>query len=222
MSKGNQNTEGNKKYNFPFQFNALQLLGSLASNTTGLATEGTLQQVLGAIQDGQDFESKIVIDNNGNGTTYLEVRIWNPDTQTWEAPLYYAAGSNTGVPAGSLVAPIIYINNSTVLANIYSELQTLNTVDFATESTSSAIDTNTSAGVRTPFFIRTSAASTLAPATYSVSVSNVGSADGDFLGTTIKPGETLNFDSGGIKNTYPALTFDYDATGTEFIIIGNM
>lgn len=105
------------------------------SSTAGLATESTLNMVLAAIQDGQDFESKLVVDDNGNGDTYLEVRIWNPDTQTWEAPLYYTAGSNTGVPAGSLVAPIIYINNGALLNTIAS-----NTTGLALESTLSAIN----------------------------------------------------------------------------------
>jgi hypothetical protein len=122
MSAGNLNTDGNKKNNFPYQFKVLQLLGAISGTSGAGATEATLQLVLSAIQQGQDFEAKIVVDDNGNGTTYLEVRIWNPDTQTWETPLYYLPGSNTGVPAGSLTAPIIYINNGAVLAQIYTEL----------------------------------------------------------------------------------------------------
>lgn len=54
---------------------------------------------------------------------------------------------------------------------------------------------------------------------YSVSVANVGSADGDVLGGTdnIKPGEVLNFSADAINNYFNS--FAYDATGTEFIII---
>jgi hypothetical protein len=54
---------------------------------------------------------------------------------------------------------------------------------------------------------------------YSVSVANVGSADGDVLGGTnnIKPGEVLNFSADAVNNYFTS--FDYDATGTEFIII---
>ena len=122
MGVGNENTYGSKKNNHSFQHRNLQLLGNISSFAAGLATEATLQQVLAAIQDGQDYESKVVVDDNGNGTTYLEVRIWNSDTQTWELPLYYAAGSNSGVPATSLVAPIIYINPGTILSQIYTEL----------------------------------------------------------------------------------------------------
>ena len=116
------------------------------------ATESTLQSVLEAIQDGQDFESKLVVDDNGNGDTYIEVRIWNPDTQTWETPLYYAAGSNTGVPLGSLVSPIVYVNPSALLNTIATNtlglatevtlaslLSAFNSEDFATQTTLAAL-----------------------------------------------------------------------------------
>jgi hypothetical protein len=108
----------------------IKFLEDMSSGGVGLATEATLQSVLAAIQNGQDYEAKLVVDDNGNGTTYLEVRIWNPDTQTWETPLYYAAGSNTGVPLGSLTAPVIYINPNNLLATIAA-----NTTDNATETT---------------------------------------------------------------------------------------
>lgn len=54
---------------------------------------------------------------------------------------------------------------------------------------------------------------------FSVSVANVGAADGDILGGTnnIKPGEVLNFSADAINNFFTS--FAYDATGTEFIII---
>ncbi len=53
---------------------------------------------------------------------------------------------------------------------------------------------------------------------YSVSVANVGSANGTVLGgTTIKPGEVLNFSADAVNNYFTS--FAYDAAGTEFIII---
>lgn len=54
---------------------------------------------------------------------------------------------------------------------------------------------------------------------YSVSVANVGVANGTILAslTTIKPGEVLNFSADAINNYFNS--FAYDATGTEFIII---
>ena len=53
---------------------------------------------------------------------------------------------------------------------------------------------------------------------YSVSVANVGSANGTVLASiNIKPGEVLNFSADAINNYFNS--FAYNATGTEFIII---
>jgi hypothetical protein len=54
---------------------------------------------------------------------------------------------------------------------------------------------------------------------YSVSVANVGAANGSVLGgaSNIKPGEVLNFSADAVNNYFTS--FAYDATGTEFIII---
>ncbi len=61
--------------------------------------------------------------------------------------------------------------------------------------------------------------SSVAATFYSVSVANVGAANGDVLGGTdnIKPGEVLNFSADAVNNYFTS--FAYDATGTEFIII---
>jgi hypothetical protein len=53
---------------------------------------------------------------------------------------------------------------------------------------------------------------------YSVSVANVGAANGTVLASiNIKPGEVLNFSADAINNYFNS--FAYNATGTEFIII---
>jgi hypothetical protein len=53
---------------------------------------------------------------------------------------------------------------------------------------------------------------------FSVSVANVGSANGTILsGITIKPGEVLNFSADAVNNYFTS--FPYNATGTEFMII---
>lgn len=124
MGLGNRNSkEGDKGSGYSYELKSLQGLQQSLTLLAGLATEPTLQMVLSAIQDGQDFEAKLIED--ANGATFLEVRIWNPDTQTWEAPQYYAPGNNTpysvGDPGGP-VAPIVYINNGAILAQIYTEL----------------------------------------------------------------------------------------------------
>lgn len=159
-----------------------------------LATEATLQAVLSAIQDGQDFEAKIVVDDNGNGTTYLEVRIWNPDTQTWETPLYYLPGSNVGVGAGALTAPIIYQNPNTLLAQIVS---------------------NTTPGVRTHNYLRAVAVGFVPAGSYGGSVLNAGAANGTWNGSIIAPGEAIPWGDVS-RDTYNQI--NYDATGTTLVI----
>ena len=51
----------------------------------------------------------------------------------------------------------------------------------------------------------------------SVSIANVGLANGTVKGVTLKPGETVTFSAGAVNNTLDAI--DYVATGTEFLII---
>ena len=72
---------------------------------------------------------------------------------------------------------------------------------------------------KTPNFIRATGSSSIASACTSVSVANVGAADGTFLGTTIKTGESLNFDAGAIGNYFAAGSITYNGTGTELLII---
>ena len=102
-----------------------------------------------------------------------------------------------------------------------------NTTGLATEATLQSVDTNTSttatnttALARTPNLIRPTGAgniNTVSAQFYSVSVANVGSANGLVLSKPIKPGEVLNFSADALNNYFT--DFDYDATGTEFIII---
>lgn len=79
---------------------------------------------------------------------------------------------------------------------------------------------NTTGVARTPGIIRPSNVSgnlnTVVATFYSVSVANVGLADGTVLGVQIKPGEILNFSADALNNFFTS--FAYDATGTEFII----
>jgi hypothetical protein len=123
-----------------------------AFNTIGLATEATLASLLSAVQNGTEYEAKLVVDSASD--TWLEVRVWNTAAGTFDPPVYYLAGSNT---VGTPVAPINYINPNTLLAQIsanttginleatqqlvLTELQSLNTVTgtLATEATLAAL-----------------------------------------------------------------------------------
>lgn len=92
--------------------------------------------------------------------------------------------------------------------------------NLATEATLQVVEANTTGVARTPGIIRPNNTSgdvnTAAATFYSVSVANVGLADGTVLGATIKPGEILNFSADALNNFFTS--FAYDATGTEFII----
>jgi hypothetical protein len=147
MSIGKKYTEGNKGSGLPFRSKVLQGIQAVTTATGLGATEATAQLILAAIQNGQDYESKIVED--ATGATFIEVRIFQPDPPPgiWLPPVYYKAGDNTpyniGDPGGP-VAPLVYINPSSLLAQIYSELQAqsltltqidLNTDNVATETT---------------------------------------------------------------------------------------
>lgn len=200
MSIGNLKDSGNQGNNFPWQLKMLMgqqcacdALQEIVANTDDV--ESYLAQILAAIQDGADYEAALVLD--AAGITWLEIRIYNSSTGTFDPPVYYQAGSNT---PGTPTFPITYINPNSYLAQLVS---------------------NTTSVTRTPVLLRATGAGTIAPLVYDFSVSNVGSANGSILGGTIKPGETLNFAAGALNNSYAAGTIAYDGTGTELVIIYN-
>jgi hypothetical protein len=65
--------------------------------------------------------------------------------------------------------------------------------------------------------LRPTTSGTITAGKASASIANVGAASGTVKGVTLKAGETVNFDAGGINNILDAIA--YDATGTEFLII---
>ena len=97
----------------------------------------------------------------------------------------------------------------------------INTISEEERDVLNGILSNTDQMARTPNFIRTTSTGNITINTYDVSVANVGSTDGVVLGTVIRTGEILNFNAGSLNNFYPANSFPYDATGTEFMIIYN-
>lgn len=129
MSAGDLNTPNGKKNNFHYQFNVLRLLGAIEGNTDQVEAilqdidnntdgiEPLLSQILATLQLGSDYEAFFVDD--ANGVTWLEVRIYNPDTGTWDPITYYLPGSLTpGTPA----APVTYVSPGSLLAQILAEL----------------------------------------------------------------------------------------------------
>ena len=182
--------------NANWQLNVLKGLSSINDNAQNVINIGSqLNSILVAIQAGTDYEAAIVLD--AADVTWLEIRIYDSATSTFNPPVYYLAGTNT---PGTPLAPLTYINPNTYLAQIVG---------------------NTSAVSRTPVYFRTTTSGTIAAVTYSFSIANVGSANGTFLGDPIKPGESVNFGADGINNSYAASTFTFDGTGTELLITYN-
>lgn len=88
----------------------------------GAAIITALSNILTTLQNQTDYESKFVKDSNGD--VFIEVRVWDQDSQTWTTtPVYYVPGSNT--PA-TPVAPITYLDNSSILAQIASNTTGIN------------------------------------------------------------------------------------------------
>lgn len=138
-SIGNLKNSGLQGNNFPWQLKMLygqqcacdqlklanDILQEIDNNTDQV--EPLLLQILTAIQNGSDFEAFLVVDNAG--VNWLEVRIWNPATGTFDPPVYFLAGSNT---PGTPVAPISYINPNSYLAQIVSYTSNLVSINAGT------------------------------------------------------------------------------------------
>lgn len=126
MSKANDNTSGNQGKNMPFQWNMLQSQGAMINAITGGFS--ALITLLGT----KEYEAKLVEDSAGTPVTWLEVRVYNTGTGTFDPPVYYLAGST--IP-GSPTLPIFYLNDSTILSTIAS-----NTTGLATQVTLAAVN----------------------------------------------------------------------------------
>lgn len=129
-SNGNPNNIGNKKTNYNWQHNVLLALGDIIAGLTpsgGLATEATALSILASIQNGKEFEQNLVMDLGGVGCpgncpTYLQIRIWNTVTHTFDPPVYYDATGAAVVPVG----PLQIVNPQYVLENILVQLTAIN------------------------------------------------------------------------------------------------
>jgi hypothetical protein len=105
----------------------------------------------------------------------------------------------------------------------------INTTGLATEATLVDVEINTLATTnllspisRTPGILRVSGSNgSIAVVTYSISFSNVGTANATVNTVIIKPGETINFDAGALNNTFASGAFVYSTTtsGAELLII---
>jgi hypothetical protein len=209
MSVGNLKDQGNKGNNFPYQRAVLELLGNISGGSGGCcpatntflqnidttltnttARDSTLQSILAALGQGSTFYSNLIVDNNGTGNTYSEVRIWNGTS--FNPSQYYDASGNIVTP----ILPLVYVNPQYVLNNILLQVVAVSN--------------------RTPTMIRTTTSGTIIAGKRSVSFRNAGTINATVLGASLLPGETVNFDAGSLKDTLAAI--GYDANGTDLLI----
>lgn len=128
MSLGDSRyNEGTKKSRWKYEFASLTQLSSIAAAVAGGATEATLLAVLATLQSEQEFEQNLVMDLGGAGCpgacpTYLQIRIFNTDTHTFDPPIYYDATGAVVVPVG----PLEIVNPQYVLANILTQITAIN------------------------------------------------------------------------------------------------
>lgn len=228
MGLGNGNAkQGDRGSNHNYEHRSLLSLGNIANALlplTGLATEATLISVLNAIiSTPQDVEILLVRDT-GNGNVVLQ-QITDYSGGNPPVVTYKDVNGNVVVPVG----PLEYLDPASVLNLILSELQTLNTVDFATQTTLAALLTelqlkadlsetqpvSLATAQKTASLTRISgiANSSVAAGARSVSFFNAGSTDATVAGGTLKPGESVDFSAGGQNDTLAAIPYVTIATG---------
>ena len=230
MSIGNVKTTGSKGTNWPWQYAMIKTLTAI-STSLGASTE---------------FESRLVRLIASPYTLYLEVRLWDVDSNSWSGtPKYYEVGSNTPVTPPSAVA-YADEDNALVLDAIKTACETTATettsIDTNTagiladtaaiDTATAAINTNTATlGVttNTAFMDRLTGTgtTTVTQAVKSISVYNAHATAtatiniGGGGNENLLAGETVNFDAGGNGNKFPASHFvlsSGDASGDLLVI----
>jgi hypothetical protein len=199
MSIGNLKDSGNQGNNMPFQWKVLQGLQAIAEATSAPLT--CVEDSIAICAGGNLLTSTTIgadtgLDVNIIGGVTLEV---NLDATNDQVGIY-------GYVNGAAGSPVPLNTNASGQVAIQDGGNSI-TVDGGT-------------GVaRTLNAIRpTSTSGTVTGTIYSISVANVGAANGTVLAslTVIKPGEILNFSADAINNYFTS--FPYDASTTEFII----
>jgi hypothetical protein len=198
-TKSDKLREKNNSYSDILRIEQLQALEQIIAISGGggggLAQESTLLSILNNMIASQDVEILLVRDTGAANVVVQQIREYDQGTGAW-VTRYEDVSGGAYVPVG----PLEYLDASAVLNLVLAELQGLNTpqsigatYDVVTDATGSPI----AAGKRR------------------VSVFNSGSANGSWMGKTIKPGVVLSFVADE-RDTLPS--FAYDGTGTELLI----
>ncbi len=102
---------------------------------SGLALESTLQAVLTALNQHQDWEPRLVIDQGNSDLVVVQIIEYDEQTDTYTF-IYKTVDGAVYVPVG----PLKYINPESLLSQINSQLIALNGKDFSTETTLQAVN----------------------------------------------------------------------------------
>jgi len=121
---------------------ALNIVTNSGGVPAGLATEITLQAVLSALNQNQDWEPRLVVDTGNSDQVVVQIIEYDQGTGVYTY-IYKDVNGAPYVPVG----PIEYINPDALLSLINAQLVSLNAKDFATEATLSSVDSKISDGV---------------------------------------------------------------------------
>lgn len=115
------------------------------------------------------------------------------------------------------VATNVPIIASSIVSAINSGVATVVASISNTTTAVNNVNTTLSPEAKVTTIARPTTTGTIAAGANSVSIANVGTANGTVKGVTLKPGETVSFNGGALNNTLDEIA--YVATGTEFLII---
>jgi len=195
----------------------LKRLGGLTGSDAGLATEATQLNVLSTLTDilgEQQIEFSVKCIEDANGDIYLLRIRWDEDAGGGYTYDYIDAAGNVVVP----VAPLKICDPSALLNAIVTELQTLNSTDFATETTLAAIQTLLTGTSKT---INTIQATTNGSTTAGVkSVSLFFRGNGGTLDGMPVPNQYIaNFEVTKPEDILPAIPYTVPTSGLSEILI---
>jgi len=209
MSIGNLKTEGNKGNNFPYQLRTLQLLDAINNSINTLP--------------GVDYETRTttyeaIAPGTGYATGNIIVRydIIDVATSTVSATVWFNQTTQTTITPAPLAANLVPINAPSGVTVLNGPLTAA--VNIQDGGNSITVDSN--GATRTTNLLRVTLASgTVAAGTYGASFASVGTANATVKGITLKPGETINFNPGGINNVLDAIAYDASPANAELLII---
>ena len=168
---------------------------------TGAATEATITSILTKLNTlaGKTETQPVSLDGVSSEATLVLIKnlITNLAAKTENQPV-----SISSLPLATNAATESTLST---IGTLIAELTTPNDIQI----TRQLIRTYT------PTFLRTSTSGTISSGKESISINNVGIANGTVLGVTLKPDEGVSFEA---PQNCILSSVSYDATGTEFLI----